>query len=262
MSGAVFFYLIPIRKKVAYSNLSLCFPDKDHSFKKSIVKENYINLGINLFEFFYLPKLNNKRLKDLTFFKNEYIAEESRKKGKGTLFLSGHYSNWELTAFSFSMLFGISLKIIAKPQGSEVLNRKINSYREMSGNEIIQTGYSLRAIFDKLENNDIVCFLIDQSAHPDYSVYINFLGQNTSAFSGPAKIALKKRPELILGYGVRNKNYKYEIFLSNINYEDINEYNPENIKLLTQRIQTEFEKIILKNPGQWLWLHKRFKHVR
>ncbi|HAY32680.1 MAG TPA: hypothetical protein DCY06_00980, partial [Bacteroidetes bacterium] len=109
---------------------------------------------------------------------------------------------------------------------------------------------------------DIVCFLIDQSAHPDYSVYINFLGQNTSAFSGPAKIALKKRPELILGYGVRNKNYKYEIFLSNINYEDINEYNPENIKLLTQRIQTEFEKIILKNPGQWLWLHKRFKHVR
>jgi len=262
MSGAVFFYLIPIRKKVAYHNLGLCFPDKDHSFKKSIVKENYINLGIDMLEFFYLPKLNKDTLESLTNFKNENVAEESRSKGKGTLFLSGHYSNWELTAYSFSKLFGISLKIIAKPQGSEVLNRKINSYREMGGNEIIQTGYSLRAIFEKLANNDMICFLIDQSAHPDYSVYIKFLGQNTAAFSGPAKIALKKRPELIMGYALRDKDYKYEVFFSNINYDDITEYNSENIKLLTQRIQIEFEKIILKNPGQWLWLHKRFKHVR
>lgn len=183
-------------------------------------------------------------------------------KDNGRLLLSGHYSNWEFTAFAFSKLFEYSLKIIAKPQGSRSLNNKINSYRSLGGNEIIQTGISLRGIFKSLDQNDFICFLIDQSAHPDYSVYVNFLGQRTATFSGPAKIALKKRCDLILGYGIRDKNYKYDVYFSKIDYSDILDYNAENIVLLTQRIQTEFEKIVLADPGQWLWLHKRFKHVR
>ncbi|MFZ1321352.1 MAG: hypothetical protein WAT71_07335 [Ignavibacteria bacterium] len=211
MFRAVFFYLIPIRKKVAYSNLDLCYPDKDQSFKKSIVRENYINLGIDLLEFFYIPDLTIERINKTSEFHDLNVIEDAKMKGNGTLFLSGHYSNWEFIAFSFSKLFKYSLKIIAKPQGSRSLNEKINSYRSLGGNEIIQTGISLRAIFKSLDQNDFICFLIDQSAHPDYSVYVNFLGQKTACFSGPAKIALKKRCELILGYGIRDNNYKYDI---------------------------------------------------
>jgi len=65
-----------------------------------------------------------------------------------------------------------------------------------------------------------------------------------------------------MAYGIRNNLYKYDIFFQKIVYDDINEYSDSNVKLLTQRIQSEFEKVILKNPGQWLWLHKRFKHSK
>ncbi|MBS1518918.1 MAG: lysophospholipid acyltransferase family protein [Bacteroidetes bacterium] len=259
---AVFFYLIPIRKQTAVNNLKLCFPSENERSVRKIIKECYINLGIDLLEFFYFPYLNSEKISRFVFFHNYETVDEALKINRGVLFLSGHYSNWELTAFSYSRIYNRSLKIIAKPQGGGALNEKINSYRTAAGNEIIQTGYSLRTVFEKLSNNDILCFLIDQSANPDYSVYIDFLGQHTSAFSGPAKIALKKRPELILAYGRRNKNYSYDIHFEKINYEDITDNNNESIKILTQRIQTAFEKIILEDPGQWLWLHKRFKHVR
>ncbi|MBK8554006.1 MAG: hypothetical protein IPL53_24355 [Ignavibacteria bacterium] len=64
-SLAIFFYLLPIRKKTARYNLDLCFPDKDHKWKNNIIKESYINLGINLLEFFYLPKFTRKKINEI-----------------------------------------------------------------------------------------------------------------------------------------------------------------------------------------------------
>lgn len=211
-------------------------------------------------EFFHFPKLNKKKISEFIDFKNHNLVENSVSKNNGTFILSGHYSDWELTAFAYAEYYNTSLKIIAKVQASKGLNNKINEYRQLSGNEIIQIGYSLRAVYERINNNSIVCFLIDQSANPDYSVYVNFFGQKVATFSGPARIALKKRPGLILAYGLRNKNYSYSINFEKIEYDDLSEYNEINIEELTQRIQTSFENVIRRDPGQWLWLHKRFKH--
>mgnify|MGYP001157910888 CR=1 FL=1 len=165
-------------------------------------------------------------------------------------------------AYTFGRKFSTSLKIIAKKQASRKLNDKINDYRESGGNEIIQIGYSLRSVYEKLKLKNIFCFLTDQSANPDYSVYVNFFGQNVATFSGPARIALKKRPVLIAGYGVRQSDLSYKMYFENIKYDDLTDYNDENVTELTQRIQSKLESIIRHNPGQWLWLHKRFKHIK
>jgi len=213
-------------------------------------------------EFLYLPKMNKEVISGLVKFNDHYLVEKYLSESKGVLILSGHISNWELMAFAYPRTFNKSLKLIAKVQASKRLNEKINEYREMSGNEIIQIGYSLRAVYEKLNMNDIFCFLIDQSANPDYSVYVNFFGQRVATFAGPAKIALKKRPGLILAYGVRNSDYTYDINFEKIEFNELTEYNDDNVTELTQRIQTGVENVIRKHPGQWLWLHKRFKHKR
>lgn len=201
-------------------------------------------------------------LGELIRYENPEMADKAVSEGRSTFFLSGHFANWELTAFSYSRLYGRSLKIIAKEQASKMLNRKINKYRELGGNEIIQTGFSLRAVYEKIKLNDIICFLVDQSANPDYSVYVKFFGKITATFSGPARIALKKRPVLLTAHSVRQKDYSYILKFDKIEYDDIEDFSEENIKLLTQRIQNKFEEIITANPGMWLWLHRRFKHMK
>ncbi|MEO8446586.1 MAG: hypothetical protein ABI528_03780, partial [bacterium] len=256
----IFFYLLPIRKKVAFDNLDLCFPEKDILWKKNIVKQNYINLGINLTEFLYLPKLNKKLLNSFIRFENQVLVAEGKRKNNGIFILSGHYSNWELMAYAYAKVYDDPLSIIAKVQASRGLNNKINEYRKLAGNDIIEIGFSLKNIFKKLMNNEAICFLIDQSAHPDYSVYIDFFGMKVPAFSGPAKIALRNRPELLIAYGVRSIDYSYTINFENVKYDDIQIENEDSVRLLTQRIQTMFEQVIRRYPGQWLWLHKRFKH--
>ncbi|MEP7145385.1 MAG: lysophospholipid acyltransferase family protein, partial [bacterium] len=193
-------------------------------------------------------------------FYNTELLKKARDENKGTFFLSGHYSNWELCAFSYPLLTGDSMSIVAKIQASRGLNKKINEYRELSGNKIIEIGFSLKEIFTKLKQNKVVTFLIDQSANAEYSAYVNFFGMNVPSFSGPAKIALRQRPELIIAYGLRQKDFSYEVFFEKINYSDLNESSDENITELTQRIQSKMEEVIRKCPEHWLWFHRRFKH--
>lgn len=230
--------------------------------KNNILKNCYINLGIDMLEFLYLPKFSKKTLSSLVKFENPEIVENCIKEGKGVFFLSGHFANWELSAFAYSVIFNKSLKIIAKQQASKKLNKKINSYRELSGNKIIQTGFSLRSVYEMINLKETICFLIDQSANPDHSVYVKFFNHKTATFSGPAKIALKKRPSLVMGTMVRQPDYSYAVSFSKIEYDDLREYSVKNITELTRRIQFHFEEAVRNNPGQWLWLHKRFKHIQ
>ena len=131
-----------------------------------------------------------------------------------------------------------------------------------AGNNIIEVGASLRSIFKLILQNSIVCFLVDQSAHSDYSVYADFFGHKVATFSGPAKMALKFKTALVFAYSVRERKYKYRIVVEEIKYDDLTELNDENVRILTERINKMLENIIRENPEQWLWFHRRFKHLK
>jgi Kdo2-lipid IVA lauroyltransferase/acyltransferase len=104
---------------------------------------------------------------------------------------------------------------------------------------------------------------MDQSAPPDYSVYANFFGKKVSTFAGPAKIALKNNTELIFGSPYRNKNFNYIIKLDKITYDDLKGgATDENVTILTTRINAKLENAIRECPEQWLWVHRRFKHIQ
>ena len=117
-------------------------------------------------------------------------------------------------------------------------------------------------MYSIIKNNEIICFLTDQSAHSDYSIYADFFGQKTATFAGPAKMALKFRTELVFAYGYRNQDYSYIIRAEKLEYNDLIEVNDENVIELTRRINLMIEKYVTEYPDQWLWMHRRFKHVR
>ena len=241
----------------------MCFPEKDDKWKWNVVKGTFINLGINLFEILYFPKLRKDSIETFVSFQNYDLISNALKEGRGIFFLSGHISNWELEAFTYAKVFRMRLNIVVKSQSNKMVNRKINQYRELSGNEIMEIGGSLRNIYTLIKKNELVCFLMDQSAHPDYSVYADFFGKKVSTFAGPAKIALKNNTELIFAYPYRNKNYKYIIRISRISYDDLHGGATDgNVRILTSRINAKLEAAIRECPEQWLWVHRRFKHVQ
>lgn len=256
-----FFYLIPIRKKVLYKNLKLCFPDKDEKWYKQIAKNSYKNVCLVLFEVLYLPRISAEKLKemvsgDVSEFVNAYG------KNKGVSVISGHISNWEISASAAKVNSGIKLFCIARPQTNSLVNKKINQYREKFGNVVIETGANLRHIYQKVKEKEAVAFIIDQSAPAEYSYFVDFFGVDVASYSGAAKIALKYDTEVVFSVIVRKKNLNYSYIFINIQKDDLTGTFDEKAKELTARMNKTLENIIRQYPEQWLWFHRRFKNIR
>jgi KDO2-lipid IV(A) lauroyltransferase len=239
----------------------LCFPDKNSEWKKSVLKECYINLGINIFELFYLPKIDKIASDKIIKVDNAELFEEGLNKNKGLILMSAHFSNWELFAYAFPYFAHYNLNIVAKEQASTGVNEYVMNLRKSSGNSIINLGLGIKETFSKIKEGEIVSFLIDQAAHSQYAEYIKLFGIEVPAFPGAVKIALRTGCELVFAYGIR-KNFNYEIFVERISTLAYDGKKDSDVNALVQLVNKKLEEVIRKYPGQWLWFHKRFKDAR
>jgi len=116
LNGIFFYYFIPIRKKTAFKNLRLAFPEKCEKELKKIIKDCYINVMIVIAEFFYITKFKSDDIKKIFKITNPEIVKDKLKKGKGLILTSAHFGNWELTTHALNIICGEPLNIIVKEQ--------------------------------------------------------------------------------------------------------------------------------------------------
>ncbi|MCX7833901.1 MAG: hypothetical protein N2490_06800 [Ignavibacteria bacterium] len=260
--GNLIYLLLPIRKKILKTNLDLCYPEKDKKWKSNIARLAYVNICIVILEILYMFFLSSKKLYSSVINGDLSLIQDCINKEKGLIIASGHYSNWEYFGGYIATQIPVRASCIVKTQSNLFVNERINYLRNKFKYQAIEVGVSLREVYERLKKNEVIMMLIDQSAHPDYSSYVNFFNVNVSSFSGAAKFALKYKTELIFAYFRRDKNLKYNLYSKKIDFSDLKEYNKENIDELTQRLQNSLEECIREEPSQWLWFHRRFKNIK
>jgi KDO2-lipid IV(A) lauroyltransferase len=96
----------------------------------------------------------------------------------------------------------------------------------------------------------------DQSpSKPNHAIWVDFLGQRTAFLHGIEKHARQRDLPVVFVDIQREKRGYYTLELSFIT-EDPTQTKPGEITSLYAR---KLEEVILKNPGNWLWSHKRWK---
>ena len=260
LKSKFFYYFLPVRKKTARINLKMAFPEKTIGEINEIIKECYLNILIVIVEFFYMRKFTNEQLSKKFVIVNSGIMKKKFEIGKGIVFVSGHFGNWEIMAYGGTLAMGIPLDIIVKEQTNKAIDRRINSVRVSGGNRMIEMKKSGREVMKALSENRFVAMLGDQSA-PAESVRVKFFGMDITAFEGAAAFALKTGAPVFFGVPVRDENYNYSLEAVEINTAVYNGYNTANIQQMTQEIISLLEDKIRRYPGHWLWFHRRFKSV-
>jgi len=260
LKGKLFYHIIPIRKSIARANLKLAFPEKTDSEINEIVKGCYINVLTVIAEFFYLRSMSTPEMKKLLQFSNEELYLQKIKEGKGVIVISGHFGNWELTAFGTNVLTGIGINVVVKEQTNKRVNEGINRIRTAAGNKMIDMRNSLRAILTALKAGEVVAMLGDQSA-PKENVKVDFFIKDVPTFEGTARIALKTRASVLFAVSVRNADGTYRLRFHEIDISKYEEPSEENVKALTQEHVNLLVEYIKARPDHWLWFHKRFKHI-
>jgi len=249
----------PRREQITIDNIRASFPNKSKQWAIKTAEASYKNLGITLAELLALKYLSDDEIKDYVNYDNAHLIKDMYNRGKGLILLSGHFGNWEFLAYSAGLFSKLPITVIVKPQKNKFADVILNQYRIKGGNKVISMYNAAREIVKTLGKGGIVALLADQSATKDKDIFVEFFGRPAATFESPAALALKYKVPIIIGFAVRNDDGRYNVKLSEINYDDL-EYNKDGIAELTIRHVKILEDAIRKRPDLWAWQHRKWKH--
>ncbi len=255
------FSVLRVRRKVAFENLTLAFPEKDAGWIRSVARRSNRNLFISLFELLVLPKFSMEALKENVELRDADAIRRILAQGKGLILLSGHFGNWEILALGLAALLHQPFTLLVKKQRNHFVDALITRYRTMHMNRIVYMHESVRKVLKILGQGGAIIIVADQSA-PRESEYVPFFGREVATFRGPALFALRTGAPVLMAFTIRNPDDTYTIRSEELAVDDLEGTESERVRELTKRHTQYLEGIIREYPHLWLWQHRRWKHVR
>lgn len=253
-------YLFDLKHRaIALKNLELTIGrDKDIGRLRLIVKGSLENLGRSAGEFISIRRYTKENIKKFVAIEGWENFKEAYREGKGIIFLTGHFGNWELLAVVLSLL-GCPINVVARQLDNHLLDKKINEMRGIGGNRVIYKKNALSESLRLLKKGEAVGFLLDQNTSRREGVFVDFLGRKACTNRGVALIALKSRAPVIPVFIVREGPIHHRVIIEKrvetVRSGDISEDIVKN----TERFTKVIESYIIKYPDHWLWIHDRWK---
>ncbi len=241
-------------KKVIKQNIQNYNSNLDEESVKNLVKNMWGNYGRIFAEYMHIKDFRNNKLHDhITINGIEYL-NEIKNKNKPVVFVSAHFSNFELMAMQIEKA-GINLGAVYRPLNNIFLNKNMEKIRKnYICKKQIKKGISgLREILKIFKNNYSVAMMIDQRVTE--GIKINFFNKPAFTTSIPAQLVKKFNCAVVTVYIERKNKIDFELTINKPIYFNDN----ENLKVISEKLNLWLEKMISKNPEQWIWSHNRWK---
>ncbi len=251
--------LRPGLRKVALFNLGLAFPEMTDREKRRIMRQLVRSIGWMAGEFSQFPKYTRRNIEDVVVLEGFENFASARQRGKGVIFLTGHMGAWELAPFA-QALYGNPLHFLVRPIDNERVDELVNGYRCTSGNLPIDKNQSARAMLRVLGQGGTVGILMDHNSQGEEGVFVDFFGRAASTTSGISRIALRTDAAVVPGFIHWDENMRKHRLVFHPAVELARSGDEDrDVQENTLRFNKTIEDYIRKYPGQWLWVHKRWK---
>lgn len=256
--GALSYGLWPRLRRVGLFNLRLAFPEQRESERRRVLFRHFQNLARMLGDFAQFPRLNRANIERLIVYDGFENFARAKDLGKGVLFLTAHFGNWELSSFAHG-LYGFPCNFVIRELDNPLIDRLVNGYRSASGGRAIEKkDFAFQAI-RALKQGEAVGILMDQNMQPPEGIFVDFFGRAASTTTGPARLAQKTGVPVVLGLVIWDpKLRKYRLRFDPVEW--ILRQDPEEeIAVNTANFTRKIEAYVRRYPDQWLWVHRRWK---
>ncbi len=237
---------VPKWRRVAEANL------RQSGLPAALADEVFASLARQLWIFARLPTRNGGNIGDWIEYEGFAHYAEAKRRGKGVLFATGHLGAWELSHYAHALL-AEPMDVVVRPLDNPLLDRFVKRRREACGNRILGKKDLLRDVVRSLRENRAVGILLDQDAGLD-GVFVDFFGRPASSNATFAKLAHRTGAAVIPGFAVWEPARSRYV----LRFDPIVEMTGDLLRD-TQAVQLAIEKAVRRNPGQWLWIHRRWK---
>jgi len=241
-------------KKVIESNIFKAFPDLDHNNVKKIIYKMWGNYGRILSEYVFLKNFRNSTLKDYFTIEGQEILNKIKESNQPVIFVSGHFNNFELMAMHIEKS-GINLAAIYRPLNNKFLNFIMEKIRKkyICKNQIKKGISGTKQLLSFFKKGSSIALMIDQRV--SQGIKSNFFNHEAFTTTIPAQFVKKFNCKIVPIYIERTNNVNFRLTIQ----EPREYHNDETIESITLDLNNLLEKMILKNPGQWIWSHNRWK---
>ena len=238
------------RKKIAQSNIKVCFPEMKIGEQKALLRKNFIYLGVSIIEIgiaWFWSDARIKKMIDYEIIGLDLLSVD--KNLNGNLVLFKHSQHLELDARLLAM--GTPIYGVSRSHNSTFMDKLQNNGRLSSIKDTADKN-NPRKFIKWLKEGKNVLYAIDQDYGWENSVKLKFFAQDTATITSTSKIIDMADCNLLF------INSFYEGSKIILELELINTQGLDSIAL-AQKINDVMEEKILQHPAEYLWVHRRFK---
>ena len=242
-------------------NLRLAFPEKSDEERARLLRECFDSLGRSLGLFSQMASRSREQLRQLIDVQGIENLENSKAvRGDQLIYYTGHLGAWEMTSFGVSVLghpFTFLVRRVDNPKIEEFVDR----VRTRFGNKTIDKLSAGRSMLKILRSGETALGLLpDLNTLDDEAIFVDFFGVPAATTFLIAKFALRTNTPLIPFCAPWSEEKgKYLLIAETPIPVECTGDEEADVRRVTTEITRRVENQIRQYPGQWLWIHRRWK---
>ncbi len=254
---ALLLYALPNKhKRISKANLELVFPHKTSLQINSILKDSLFHSIMNMLETGLVWGTQDyKKIPGFIDVKNFAEIETALSSDKGVLLFTPHIGNIEIIINFLGQHTDCTIPY-TQPKNKD-LDKIITNSRNKSGVKMVDINVSgIKEMLSALNNKKLVAVASDQVPKKGAGIISKFFNSEIYSMSLLPKLQQRTGCAAHLMYCERKENGKGFVihFDSKIDLSS-------NIQDGVDKMNNEFEKCIMKLPGQYSWEYKKFKRT-
>jgi KDO2-lipid IV(A) lauroyltransferase len=256
ISGKLVSFIGPLfrSKNLIKSNILKALPHLNQNEIKKISNGMWTNYGRILAEYIFIKDFRKSKLTSNIQVIGQTILDKIKKNNEPVIFISGHFNNFELMAMHIEKS-GINLAAIYRPLNNQFLNFIMEKIRNkyICKNQIKKGISGTKQMLSFFKKNTSIALMIDQRV--SQGIKSNFFQHKAFTTTIPAQFVKKFKCKIVPIYIERVSNVNFKLTI----HEPLEYKNDQSIESITLDLNRLLEKLILKNPEQWIWSHNRWK---
>jgi KDO2-lipid IV(A) lauroyltransferase len=258
--GTVWDYFDKRHHQRAVANLERCFPHFTDAQRESLATKSVQHMCMLAVEMMHTTRLVRvdtwRKYVELGNFHQTLELLMANK--KGLIMLTGHYGNWEILGYVMATL-GFESTAVARPLDNPYLSEWVYGVRERQGQKIVGKKGATTEITELLANGGVVGFVADQNAGHK-GIFVDFFGRKASTYKSIGLLAMQFEVPIVVGYARRlGGRFRFRLATQDIIWPADWKDQPDPLLYITQRYTKAIEDFVRDDPGQYLWLHRRWK---
>jgi KDO2-lipid IV(A) lauroyltransferase len=178
--------------------------------------------------------------------------------GRGVILVTGHYGSFEMPGYLLANL-GFETHAVMRPIDNEYINRFVVESRRAHGLHLLDKKGAMTDARSILERGCALAFIADQSAGRK-GIFVDFFGRPASTYKSIGLLAMATESPIAVGYSRRiGDAFRFEVGVSRLIHPAEWADQDHPLRWITQAFSNAMEDFIRQEPGQYWWLHRRWK---